>query len=429
MLSKPEWVLWLEQGIARWIPVHPNVISSLKLFLITPLFAASLNSEILQGHRRYIPVILFCLFGVLDYLDGVVARGRGKATVFGGVYDRLTDLPMYVLIAWHSAEVLPRNLLAVKITLDILLALPWVSVRGSIKNRLRMSIGFTTFLVMVLLLTDLPSKFVTADLACALLGINIFVNAIVVLRRLGVLRTRYLADALSAGNLACGGLSMYMAHAGRIDLSIVFLLVGAAFDGLDGAAARRFGSTAWGVYSDDIADAVNYGIAPGVALFLHFRTIDGSTGWIGNFQIEGVILGSLFTIFTLSRLIYFTLAKSVSDPDYFRGVPSTIGGIVVLTSLYLFNDSPALLGLMVGAACILMVSFDTQYRHLGRLVARHQRMLVFLPMGLAGFLVSGLWLDRRVPIALLLVLSLGYGLLPTVRHFQKILREGSTLNI
>ncbi len=49
--------------------------------------------------------------------------------------------------------------------------------------------------------------------------------------------------------------------------------MGCLFDGFDGAAARKWGGTRFGVYSDDIADGVNYGIAPGFALFFCCRWI------------------------------------------------------------------------------------------------------------------------------------------------------------
>ncbi len=104
---------------------------------------------------------------------------------------------------------------------------------------------------------------------------------------------RLVADLLSATNLACGIASAACAVAGRFEVSLLLLLVGAACDGLDGAAARRWGGTRWGVLSDDIADGVNYGIAPGVALargprhgtviYLHGITDNRASGiWVAE---------------------------------------------------------------------------------------------------------------------------------------------------
>src|SRR5262245_7122958 len=116
---------------------------------------------------------------------------------------------------------------------------------------------------------------------------------------------RFIADALSATNLACGIGSAACAIAGRFEVCLLLLIIGAICDGFDGMAARRWGGTRWGVLSDDIADGVNYGIAPGVALAC---AIHGP---------EGLLLGILFSVFTISRLVFFTLAKNVADPNFF----------------------------------------------------------------------------------------------------------------
>jgi len=166
--------------------------------------------------------------------------------------------------------------------------------------------------------------------------------------------TRHIADFLSLLNFLCGVGSIVAASQQHFTLGLLLLMLGALFDGFDGFAARKWGGTRIGVYADDIADAVTYGIAPGCALYFLFA------------GAEGVVLGVLFSCFTICRLIYFTLNKKESDPDYFCGVPSTSGGIIVMASLVCLQPYPALIGFMVGAACILMVSFDTLYRHLGR---------------------------------------------------------------
>ena len=75
-------------------------------------------------------------------------------------------------------------------------------------------------------------------------------------------------------NALCGVASIYFATQGRIETSLLLLLVGAAFDGLDGAAARKWGGTRFGVYSDDIADGINYAIAPGVVDGEHWDGVD-----------------------------------------------------------------------------------------------------------------------------------------------------------
>ena len=71
----------------------------------------------------------------------------------------------------------------------------------------------------------------------------------------------------------------------------------------------------------------------------------------------GVVAGTLYAVFTISRLVFFTLDKDAADPNYFRGVPSTIGGVVTLCSIIVFRDSPGLLGIMVGIDGYLFYRF------------------------------------------------------------------------
>ena len=217
---------------------------------------------------------------------------------------------------------------------------------------------------------------------------------------------RYLADSLSAVNLACGVLSIAAASARQFEACLGLLLLGAVFDGLDGAAARRFGGTRFGVYADDIADGVNYGLAPGAALAFA----------LGG--LEGAVVGAFYATFTIGRLVYFTLDKDVGDPRFFPGVPSTVGGLVALSAILLFPDRSAWIGLAVGVACAQMVSFRTHYRHLGRALASRElprRAAVLLLALLVG---GGLAWGVRGSAAAILAASLTYGFLPSLLAFR-----------
>lgn len=216
---------------------------------------------------------------------------------------------------------------------------------------------------------------------------------------------RFGADALSGANLACGVASMVCAAGLRFDWSLGLLLIGAVFDALDGAVARRFGGTRFGVYADDLADGVNFGLAPGVVLAFA----------LGG--IEGFVVGAFYSVFTISRLVYFTFDQE-GDPRFFAGVPSTVGGLVAISSVLVFAGHPSWVGLAVGLACAQMVSFRTHYRHLGRALASREvprRAAVLL---LALLVLGGLAWGVRGSAALILVASLVYGLLPSLLAFR-----------
>ena len=162
---------------------------------------------------------------------------------------------------------------------------------------------------------------------------------------------------MSAGNAVCGVVSCVFAAAGRPDVSLLLLLVGAVLDGLDGAAARRFGGTRLGVLADDFADAISYAVAPAIAVA------------VVTSGVEGTVIGVVFGALTVLRLVFFTLKKNAvdTDPAVFRGLPSTVGGIVALSAAILWPTTPSVVGFAAGAAVILMISFDAAFAHPGRL--------------------------------------------------------------
>ena len=413
LIPKPEWVERGEYKLAQRIPFHPNFISLLKLVLVTPLLFLTLKQVGFFVATPSTVAGLFFAFTLLDYLDGIVARNCGLESFFGKVLDRFTDYPLLFVVSYFSLDLLPPSLLLGKVALDCILFTLFVMKKGNTENRLRTGISYATVLSLLFLSQGWLPKIISPITVEYLLVVGIFFSSTVALYNLNILQKRFIADALSAANLCCGIFSMVFASRGRFEVSLLFLILGAAFDGFDGAAARKFGGTRWGVYSDDIADGVNYGIAPGVALYFA----------IGG--MEGMAVGVFFSLFTISRLVFFTLNIGEGDPEYFSGAPSTIGGLVTLCSVILFREQPAVMGLFVGVACALMVAFEMHYKHLGRVLARHKRALwgapAYILILLLGIKVWGVdW-----AVGIILILNIAYGLWPTISSFRRVLKSRS----
>ncbi|MCO7223943.1 CDP-alcohol phosphatidyltransferase family protein [Pleionea sp. CnH1-48] len=407
MVHKPQWLSQWEAWIGQRIAVHPNILSAIKLFVVTPLLFLSLKQVDVLPNSSELIFALFLVFCGLDYLDGIVARERDLDTHFGRIFDRLTDYPLLFIVSWQCVDSIPLWLLISKVALDSLLFIQYLLKKGTTENRIRTTLSYTALIALLFFSQGWAENVITYDLVVILLLVNITFSLVVILYNARILQSRFIADMLSLANLLCGFASMYFAAQLRFDISLLLLLVGALFDGLDGAAARKWGGTRFGVYSDDIADGVNYGVAPGVALYYAFG------------GVEGAIVGAFFSIFTISRLVFFTFNKSNDDPEYFRGVPSTVGGLVVLCALILFLESPLIAGALVGVAMVLMVSFDAYYRHLGRAISsRRKRYLFGLPIySLVLILGSFIW-GSKISIALLLALVLIYGLTPAAKHLK-----------
>ncbi len=172
------------------------------------------------------------------------------------------------------------------------------------------------------------------------------------------------------------------------------LLVGALItDGLDGRAARKFGSTKSGQYLDDIADAINFGLHP--ALWIWLCTGSG-------------ILGGLYFICIIYRLTRFTLKKQ-SETSYLIGLGSPAAAIGVLGWIPL--EHPA----MIDMIAFLFISFLAisslrtihfmKWGHLGKTIPLLLLAIIFLPW-LYGGGILGISITQSVIFLIYLLLSI-----------------------
>ena len=415
LMNKPQWLNKWEQWLGQQCRWHPNWLSSLKLFVVTPALVLTFRQVDILPHSQSLVIGIFLVFSLLDYMDGVIAREQQLESKFGRIFDRATDYPLLLIISWQVIGVIPLYLIVAKVAVDTLLFIQYIFRQGTTENRIRTTISYTALLAMLVLSQGWGGAWLKTEMVVWLLYLNIAFSVIVILYNLNILQKRYIADLISSANLACGIGSIYFSFHGRLEMSLLMLLIGGLFDGLDGAAARKWGGTRWGVYSDDVADGVNYGIAPGFALYF---VLGG---------LSGLAVGLFYSGFTLSRLVYFTLNKANADPDYFNGVPSTAGGLMVLCALILFSDQPELVGLIVGIASIQMVSFSAHYKHLGRAFASGKKRYRFgLPVYSLGLILGAFFWGSDISVALLFVLILAYGFIPTYLHFRSVMQPDYT---
>lgn len=400
-----------ERALGQRITLHPNRLSALKLALAIPLSIILLREDVVSATRTIVIALLFGAYAMLDYVDGVVARERKLDTVFGRVVDRVAEIPLLFALAWLTIVQLPVVPLLLKLGLDVfLLLLHARGVGGILHNRLRTTTSYISLVALLLLSQGWAPRLVTREFVTVLLWINTGISLTLVLRRLHVLSRRRIADALSLSNGACGVMAMIFADRGQFDVSLLLLTLGAALDGMDGAAARRWGGSKLGVYMDDVADGVSYGMAPGFAIYASNRSLDG------------MLVGGVFAFFVITRLTFFTLNKSVSEPGYFRGVPSPAGGLVAMSSVAMFTGRPLMVGFLVGIACALMVAFDVQHRHLGHALAS-RRVRAYAVAFVGVLLLSGALGGFRAGVGLVLLTLLVYGFVPSFAAFNRVLAE------
>ncbi len=143
-------------------------------------------------------------------------------------------------------------------------------------------------------------------------------------------KTRYiLPNILTLGGVCLGISSIKFSLDQNFSLAVTFILLAAILDALDGRIARLIkGTSDFGKELDSLTDFVSFGIAP--SLIIYFWTLNqyGKVGWA---------ITLIYSVCCVLRLARFNLTK-ISGADlwkqnYFEGIPSPIGAILILTPL------------------------------------------------------------------------------------------------
>lgn len=128
----------------------------------------------------------------------------------------------------------------------------------------------------------------------------------------------------------CVGLSaVRLAFTERTELAVVALVIAMVMDGIDGRVARALNSQSeMGKELDSLADFFNFGIAPGLILFM--TIFNGSE--YSNFGWVAVMFLAVCCAFRLARF-----NASVEDEicGHFEGVPAPILALLSLIPIYL----------------------------------------------------------------------------------------------
>ncbi len=137
-----------------------------------------------------------------------------------------------------------------------------------------------------------------------------------------------LPNMLTLIGVCIGLTSIRFALDGRFEFAIVAIILAAVIDGLDGRIARLIkGTSRVGKELDSLTDMISFGVAPAFIMYFWKLNTLGRFGWL-------VCL--IYVICVALRLARFNV-NSGQEPswrdNFFEGVPSPAGGILVLTPL------------------------------------------------------------------------------------------------
>ena len=143
-------------------------------------------------------------------------------------------------------------------------------------------------------------------------------------------KTRYLLpNILTLGGVCLGISSIKFSIDGNYSLAVIFILLAAILDALDGRIARLIkGTSEFGKELDSLTDFVSFGIAPVFILYFWELNNYGKLGWA---------ITLIYSVCWVLRLARFNLTKIDDQPlwksNYFEGDPSPAGGILILMPL------------------------------------------------------------------------------------------------
>lgn len=168
-----------------------------------------------------------------------------------------------------------------------------------------------------------------------------------------------LVNSCTLASLSLGLLAIFLAMEGNIRPAAACLVACVAFDGLDGALARKLGvASPFGAQMDSLADMCSFGLAAPVVVYASLaHTVPTPAAAVACVLVAGC---------AAIRLARFNV--SPKDGKFFAGVPTTMAAAVLAVTVLIDLPLPgfALLGGVAVLAFAMVSSFP--YAKLARLV-------------------------------------------------------------
>ena len=137
-----------------------------------------------------------------------------------------------------------------------------------------------------------------------------------------------LPNMLTLFGVCVGLTSIRFALDGKFEFAIIAIIFAALIDGLDGRIARLIkGTSKVGKELDSLTDMISFGVAPAFIMYFWKLNSLGRFGWL---------LCLIFVICVALRLARFNINSNQQPSwrdNFFEGVPSPAGGILVLSPL------------------------------------------------------------------------------------------------
>lgn len=155
----------------------------------------------------------------------------------------------------------------------------------------------------------------------------------------------------------CAGLTgIRMGLEGRFEWAVAAVVLAALLDAVDGRVARWLkGTSRFGAELDSLSDFVNFGVVPGLLLYIWVLKYAASFGWLA------VLAYVIAAVLRLARFnVMIDKPKPAWQANFFTGMPAPAGAIAAMLPLYLaeiFEFEPARAIAGVVAVYLLVIAF------------------------------------------------------------------------
>ena len=231
-----------------------------------------------------------------------------------------------------------------------------------------------------------------------------------------------LPNMLTLIGVCIGLTSIRFSFNAQFDLAIIAIIFAALFDWLDGRIARLIkGTSEVGKELDSLADVISFGVAP--AFIMYFWTLSslGKFGWL---------LCLIYVSCVALRLARFNVnsnQESSWKDNFFEGVPSPAGGILVLSPLilnlsnfdYIKIDYNIIVPIFFILTSLLLISKFPSYSF--KKIVIQRKATIFLLFGIVLFF--GLLLIY--PFNIIAISAVVYVLMLPISffHYQKLKKQ------
>ena len=236
-----------------------------------------------------------------------------------------------------------------------------------------------------------------------------------------------LPNILTLIGVCIGLTSIRFALDGRFELSIIAIIFAALIDGLDGRIARLIkGTSKVGKELDSLTDMISFGVAP--AFIMYFWKLN-------TLERFGWLLCLIYVICVALRLARFNI-NSNQEPswrdNFFEGVPSPAGGILVLTPLIyslsgfdlFFVNNDIIVPIFFVATSFLLICKFPSYSFKKIIIPR--KTTIFLLFGIVLFF--GLLLIYTFNVITISILIYLFLLPISFLHYKKLKKQNTNEN-